>query len=214
MLCAGLRRVFGALLLMVGTVALAASPAQPPAGTCKNPITISAKDDAALRDAFNRGRGSVRLVFLVDPICPGCLRGLKDLDAAVLTPLATEASLQTFIVHTPVLGATEADTANTCELVHNQHVVHYWDPHQELGTLFAKAENMKKDNRLVYAWDVWLIYAPAAEWTGIEPPKAAFVMHQLEDLMGRYDFPFLNASAFRSEVHKQLRVAAQKSSAP
>jgi hypothetical protein len=113
-----------------------------------------------------------------------------------------------------VLGAIRADTANTCALVHNEHVVHYWDPKQELGTLFAKAENMKKDDRLVYAWDVWLIYAPDAEWTGVQPPKAAFVMHQLEDLMGRDEFPFLNAQAFRSEVHKQLRVAARKSSAP
>ena len=203
-------------LLMVSTAVVAAQSAVPLAGSCKSPITISAKDDAALRDAFNRARGSVRLVFLVDPICPGCLRGLKDLDTAVLTPLATEASLQTFIVHTPVLGATEADTANTCGLVHNEHVVHYWDPKQDMGTLFAKAENMKKGDQLVYAWDVWLIYAPDAEWTGAEPPKSAFVMHQLEDLMKRADFPYLNAPLFRAEVDKQLRMvaASQKPATP
>jgi hypothetical protein len=104
-----------------------------------------------------------------------------------------------------VLGATEADAANTCGLAHNEHVVHYWDPNQEMGTLFSKAENMKKGDELVYAWDVWLVYAPDAKWTGAEPPKGAFVMHQLKDLMKRPEFPFLNAPAFRTEVDKQLR---------
>lgn len=206
-----------ASLMLVGTYAAAApSTTAAPVGSCKDPITISAKDDAALRDAFNQARGSVRLVFLVDPICPGCLRGLKDLDTAVLTPLAAESSLRTFIVHTPVLGATEADAANTCALVHNEHVTHYWDPNQEIGTLFSKAENMKKGEQLVYAWDVWLVYAPNAEWTGAEPPKGAFVMHQLEDLMKRPEFPFLNAREFRAAVDKQLQAvaAAPKPAAP
>jgi hypothetical protein len=53
---------------------------------------------------------------------------------------------------------------------------------------------MKKDDHLVYARDVWLIYAPDAEWTSIEPPKAAFAMHQLEDRMGCDDFPSQRAS--------------------
>jgi hypothetical protein len=202
-----IRRALTALML-VSTYAAAAPATSLPAGSCKDPITISAKDDAALRDAFNQAQGSVRLVFLVDPICPGCLRGLKDLDAAVLTPLAGESSLRTFIVHTPVLGATEADAANTCALVHNEHVVHYWDPNQEIGTLFSTAENMKKGDALVYAWDVWLVYAPSAKWTGTAPPKGAFVMHQLKDLMKRPEFPYLNAPAFRAEVDKQLRAVA------
>ena len=209
-------RVVLAMFALFATLQISLAAPVPSSGSCKQPVAISAADDAALRDAFNRARGSVRLVFLVDPICPGCLRGLKDLDTVVLTPLATEPKLQTFIVHTPVLGATEADTANTCALVHNEHVVHYWDPNQEIGTLFSKAENMKNGDAQVYAWDVWLIYGPAAEWSGAEPPKAAFVMHQLKDLMGRDDFPFLNAPVFRTEVDKQLRAVAAtpKSRAP
>lgn len=200
--------VLGTLLLM-GTTAAAAPAENLAKGSCKSPITISAKDDAALRDAFNRARGSVRLVFLVDPICPGCLRGLKDLDAAVLTPHANDSALQTFVIHTPVLGAEEKDTANTCNLVHNDHVTHYWDPQLELGTLFANALGMKDGDRVIYAWDVWLVYGPQAEWTGISPPKADFLMHQLKDLMGREGFPFLRAPVFREEVEKQLKLISQ-----
>ncbi|MGA9422576.1 MAG: hypothetical protein WBW61_09445 [Rhodanobacteraceae bacterium] len=112
-------RAIGVMLLTIGTAAAARSSA-PLAGSCDHPITISAKDDAALRDAFNRGKGSVRLVFLIDPICPYCLRGLKDLDAAVLSPHASDTALRTFVINTPVLGATKRDTANTCSIVHNE----------------------------------------------------------------------------------------------
>lgn len=205
MLRAGILCAIGAMLMMVGIAAVAAPSADSPIGSCNHPITISAKDDAALRDAFNRARGSVRLVFLIDPICPTCLRGLKDLDTAVLSPHAADAALQTFVIHTPVLGATEKDTANTCSIVHNEHVTHYWDPNQELGTLFANALGMKNGDHVIYAWDVWLVYGPNAQWSGAAPPKADFLMHQLPDLMGRDGFPFLRAPAFAEEVEKQLK---------
>lgn len=198
-------RALGALLLCVAATVGAVDALAPRSGTCQHPTTISASDDASLRDAFNRAHGSVRLIFLVDPICPTCLKGVKDLDTALLSPEAANASLQTFVIHTPVLGATEADTANTCALIHNEHVLHYWDPWQEMGTLFANAEAMKNGEGPIYAWDVWLVYGPDAQWTGTTPPKADFRMHQLPDLMGRKDFPFLNASAFRDDVEKRLK---------
>ena len=198
-------RAIGAMLLTIVTATGTAQSLVSRAGSCVHPITISAKDDAALRDAFNHARGSVRLVFLIDPICPTCLRGLKDLDADVLSPHASNTRLQTFVINTPVLGATEKDTANTCSIVHNDHVIQYWDPNQELGTLFAKALGMKNGAEEIYAWDVWLIYGADAEWTGTVPPNADFLMHQLPDLVGRDGFPFLRATAFNVEVEKQLK---------
>jgi hypothetical protein len=198
-------RAIGAMLLTAGTAAGAAPSTVSPAGSCDHPISISAKNDAALRDAFNRARGSVRLVFLIDPICPTCLRGLKDLDSDVLSPHASDTTLQTFVINTPVLGATEKDTANTCPLVHNLHVTQYWDPNQELGTLFGNALALKNGDKEIYAWDVWLVYGPNAQWTDTVPPKADFLMHQLPDLMGREGFPFLRAPVFAAEVEKQLK---------
>lgn len=195
----------GAMLLTVSAAKVTAQSLVSPAGSCDHPITISANDDAALRDAFNKAKGSVRLVFLIDPICPTCLRGLKDLDTEVLLPHASDTTLQTFVIHTPVLGATEKDTANTCSIVHNAHVTQFWDPNQELGSLFATALGMKNGDKEIYAWDVWLVYGPKAEWTGAVPPKADFLMHQLPDLMGRDRFPFLRAPVFASEVEKQLK---------
>jgi len=206
-------RAAGATLLMMGTTAMAAPSVSAVEGSCKHPITISAKDDAALRDAFNKAHGSVRLVFLIDPICPTCLRGLKDIDTAVLSSHKADPALQTFVIHTPVLGATEANTANTCSIVHNEHVAHYWDPNQELGSLFSSALGMTKDGHEIYAWDVWLIYGPNAEWIGHAPPKAEFLMHQLPDLIGRDGFPFLKASIFGDEVETQLHAVTRTSAA-
>jgi len=37
-----------------------------------------------LQDDFNRDNGFVRLMFLVDPRCPECLRGLADMGDDVL----------------------------------------------------------------------------------------------------------------------------------
>lgn len=198
-------RALGALLISVAATASAVNAPEPSSGTCQHPTTISASDDTSLREAFNRARGSVRLIFLIDPICPTCLKGVKDLDTALLSPEAANPSLQTFVIHTPVLGASEADSKNTCALIRNEHVVHYWDPAQQMGNVFANAESMRKGGAPIYAWDVWLVYGPDAQWTGAEPPKADFRMHQLPDLMGRKDFPFLNASSFRDDVQKRLK---------
>jgi hypothetical protein len=199
----------GILFLIGATLISAPAVAEPTGssakGSCKQPIAISARDDATLRDAFNRARGSVRLVFLVDPVCATCLRGLKDLDDTVLTPFANDAALQTFVIHTPVLGAEEKDSANTCNLVHSTRVTHYWDPQQEVGTLFADALGMKDGDHVMCGWDVWLVYGPDAEWSGTLPPKADFLMHQLKDLIGREGFPYLNASIFHDEVEKRLK---------
>jgi hypothetical protein len=40
--------------------------------------------DEPLHDDFNRDKGFVRLMFLVDPRCPGCIRGLADMGEDVL----------------------------------------------------------------------------------------------------------------------------------
>lgn len=171
-------------------------------GTCKAPITIGA-NDSALRDAFNQARGSVRLVFLIDPSCSYCLRGLADLDKALLSHHDSNRSLRTIVVHVPVVGAKQADTANTCKLVHNRYVKHYWDPSGDTGRVFSTGLGLKDRNgAAVYAWDVWLVYGADAEWVGVKPPQPDLLMHHLPNLEG---YPRLNAARFADEVEKRLK---------
>jgi hypothetical protein len=172
-------------------------------------------DDAAsqLREDFNRAKGSVRILFVVDPVCPGCLRGLDDMNKALLAG-TNDPRLQTFVVHVPVLGATAEDIAPAANLLHNSHVHHYWNPSGSFGRQLAEAVGLKRGGELVYAWDVWLIYGPDANWDNAAPPRPRRLMHQLRALEGSKEFPPLDAVAFAREVRQLLSQLPAAPSAP
>ena len=50
-------------------------------------VTLLGVAGAPLREDFNRDQGFVRLLFVVDPRCPECLRGLADMGDDVLAKL-------------------------------------------------------------------------------------------------------------------------------
>ncbi|MGH8178999.1 MAG: hypothetical protein ACREV5_22285 [Steroidobacter sp.] len=159
-------------------------------------------DFGKLRDDFNTAKGSVRLLFVVDPICPGCLRGLDDMNRDLLAK-AKDARLRTFVVHVPVIGAQAKDVLPAAKLIHNPHVQHYWNSSGEFGRALAKAVQLKNDKEVVYAWDVWLLYGPDAQWTGTSPPQPQLLMHQLWKLQGT-KFRKLDSEVFAREVQKLL----------
>ncbi len=164
----------------------------------------AALDDegSQLREAFNAAKGSVRLVFLVDPVCPGCLRGLDDLDRDLLATTQGR-RLQTFVVHVPVIGGGEDDIAPAAELLHNDQVRHYWNPSGGFGRHFAEAVGLRRRGRLVYAWDVWTVYGPDAVWSGASPPRPLRLMHQLQKLDAP-DHRSLDSQAFARDVRVLL----------
>lgn len=165
--------------------------------------TTLGDDFSQLRDDFNRAKGSVRLLFVVDPICPGCLRGMDDMNDDLLSR-TRDARLQTFVVHVPVIGAKAKDVAPAARLLENSHVRHYWNGSGEFGRALAKAVQLKNDKETVYAWDVWLLYGPEAEWTNATIPQPELLMHQLWKLEGT-KFQKLDSAAFAREVHNRLQ---------
>lgn len=155
-----------------------------------------------VRDDFNRAKGSIRLLFVVDPICPGCLRGMDDMNRDLLARIE-DSRLQTFVVHVPVIGAQAKDIAPAAKLLQNSQVRHYWNSSGEFGRALAKAMQLKNDKEVVYAWDVWLLYGPDVEWTGADPPQPRLLMHQLWKLEGT-KFPKLDSAVFAREVQSRL----------
>ena len=162
-------RKSSAPVLAVGLLWAAASCAQGDAA----PAQVDAKsyttlDDQGshLRAAFNREIGTVRLLFVVDPICPTCLRGLDDMNRDLLQS-TVDPRLQTFVVYEPVLGTARAapwsrlaigtDVPKAAQLLHNPHVRNYWNPSGAFGQLLSQAVGLKNGEHAVYAWDVWLI---------------------------------------------------------
>jgi hypothetical protein len=177
------------------------------------PYTVLDDQAKQLRADFNRKTGTVRLLFVVDPICPGCLRGLDDMNRDLLRQTA-DPRLQIFVVHEPVLGiaryvpwlriAGGRDVPKAAQLVQNPNVQHYWNASGAFGRLLSKAVGLKNDKGQVYAWDVWLVYGPEAKWVGADPPRPRLLMHQLSALHGSTEFPHLDSHVFAQEVRSLL----------
>jgi len=169
-------------------------------------VTYKLLDEGAaqLRDDFNAAKGTVRVLFVVDPTCPGCLRGLDDVNKDLLAK-TDDPRLQAFIVHVPVLtpSPTEEDVPEAATLVRNDHVHHYWNPRGSFGWELSKAAGLKHGDEPVDAWDVWLIYGPDAVWEGTGPPQPQRLMHQLY-LLADSGLPRLDSEQFAEEVHQLL----------
>lgn len=184
-------------------VALASVAFAPRAMSAPPPYTVLDDSASHLRDDFNRAKGSVRLLFVVDPICPGCLRGLDDMNDSLLSK-TNDPRIRTFVVHLPVIGAKAKDVAPAGKLLQNSNVQHYWNESGAFGRTLAQAVGLKRGDKLVYAWDVWLLYGPEATWEGESPPRPQRLMHQLWELEGNEAFPSLDSDAFAREVRQTL----------
>ena len=162
-------------------------------------------DDTAtqLREDFNRAKGSVRLLFVIDPTCPGCLRGLEELNETLLSK-THDPRLQTFIVHVPVLESEAKDVAPVMKRVQNASVRHYWNPSGAFGDQLGQALGLRHGDEAVYAWDVWLAYDADASWDEALAPRPWLFMHQLYWLLGNEEFRGLDTDAFAAEVRQLL----------
>lgn len=176
------------------------------------PYTVLDDQASQLRADFNRKVGTVRLLFVVDPICPGCLRGLDDMNRNLLRDTA-DPRLQVFVVHEPVLGVARfvprlrsaggSDVPKAAKLLQNPNVKHYWNPSGAFGRLLSKSVGLKNDAGPVYAWDVWLLYGPDARWTAAGPPPPQLLMQQLHALRDT-QFPALDAQVFADQARTLL----------
>jgi hypothetical protein len=177
------------------------------------PYTVLDDQGSQLRADFNRNMGSVRLLFVVDPVCPTCLRGLADMNRDLFAA-AVDPRIYTFVVHEPVLGlarlapwlrpAGGKDVAKAELLLNNPNVQHYWNPSGAFGRLLSQAVGLKNPEGPVYAWDVWLLYGPEAKWEGTDPPRPRLLMHQLGALRGSTEFPHFDSHAFAQQVQTLL----------
>jgi hypothetical protein len=162
---------------------------------------VTVLDDSAsqLREDFNNAQGKVRLLFVVDPICPTCLLGISSIDAALLSK-TNDPRLQIFIVHVPVIGAKAESVPHAFQLLHNPNVHHYWNQSGNFGRQVSAALQLKRDGKSAYAWDVWMIYPTDAVWD-VAPPAPSVFMHQLPGLSKSQ---FLDADVFGAKARALL----------
>lgn len=148
-------------------------PVQGATGTPGNLVQLN-QDLSRLRQVFNEHRGQVRLLFVVGPSCGICLRGMADLNDALVAPHSADDRLFTFVAHVPALGATEEHARDAMPLLAGPRVAHYRDATGIIGRRFQDVLDLD-----AYAWDIWLIYGPDATWDGDLPPAPDHWEHQL-----------------------------------
>jgi hypothetical protein len=181
--------------------------AAPQSATTAHSVLLNGEDQP-LRDDFNRDQGFVRLLFVVDPICPECLRGLADMGDDVLAKLPKNARIKVYVVHDPVIGGTEKNIPAAAELLHTTLARHYWDSAGDFGRQMSQTLSLLHGTKPVYAWDVWMIYPPNAVWGVKDPPQPAFLMHQLPGL-DNAKFPPLDSKVFFAKVNEMLAANAR-----
>ena len=183
------------LLLLIALLALGtATWAEPNRGG--DSYLVLDQDLRALKDDFNARKGSVRLLFVVGPTCAGCLRSMADLNDAFIADMQGDDRLNTYVVHVPTLGAREKHVKQAIPLLNGPNIFHYWD---EIGYSGRHYQNLLDLN--FYAWGVWFIYGPEAEWTGELPPTPDFWQHRIGGLSRAN---YLDVQIFAGEVEKRL----------
>ncbi len=130
------------------------------------------------KDDFNAMADKLRLVFISGPSCGICLRGMDDLNQSIVAAIQDDPRVHTLVLYVPALGANEEHAKAAVSLLPGPRVRHYWDGSGMSGLEFQDTLDIE-----MYAWDVWMIYEPGAQWDDVsDPPQPAFWQHQLPGL--------------------------------
>lgn len=192
------RPIFSLLLLLMLTACTSEAPtSQNGQGEGSLPYVTLDDDLTQLKVDFNAMADKVRLVFISGPSCGICLRGMDDLNEAIVASIQNDPRIHTFVLQVPTLEAEEKHAAAAVSLMPGPRVNHYWDPGGRSGLEFQKALNIDR-----YAWDVWMMYDPGAHWEPESPPPPPdFWQHQLGGLPNDNR---LDAGQFASVVRARL----------
>lgn len=122
----------------------------------------------------------------------------------LLSKLPKGAHVKVYVVFEPVIGGQAKNIRGAAALLKSSTPELYWNPTGDFGRQMSHVLGYWNGDRWVYAWDTWLIYPEESAWNGTEPPKPAFLMHQLGGLPHNPKFPYLDARVFAAKVRAML----------
>lgn len=196
-------RSFAAICVLV-----AACTPDAPAPAVQSSYASLDEELTQFKEDFNAMSDKLRLVFISGPSCGICLRGMDDLNESIVASIQNDPRVHTMVLYVPALGANEEHARAAVSLLPGLRVSHYWDGSGNSGLEFQKTLGIP-----MYAWDVWMIYEPGAQWEEASvPPHPAFWQHQLPSLPKDQK---LDAEEFAAAVVERLSAmppAAESSS--
>lgn len=156
------------------------------------------RDGQPFRDAFNVGVGKIRIVAYVAPTCGGCLRGVDQLQEALLDQINAP-DLELHVVWVMKNGARERHVARVTRLAPDPRATHYWDA--ERFVLRALDSRLGLEGRACAG--AFLLYDRSATWDAVTPPEPVY----WSDAHARefdQDGPQFDARRFAREVSTLL----------
>lgn len=166
-------RSFAAICVLV-----AACTPDAPAPPVRSSYVSVDEELTQFKEDFNAMSDKLRLVFISGPSCGICLRGMDDLNESIVASIQNDPRVHTLVLYVPALGANEEHARAAVSLLPGPRVSHYWDGSGNSGLEFQKTLGIP-----MYAWDIWMIYEPGAQWEEASvPPHPAFWHHQLPSL--------------------------------
>jgi hypothetical protein len=194
-------RISSALLVAAGLAFLPGCGLAPSTQTSATAVQALDGQAEALKAQFNRDKGKVRLLFIMDPKCATCLRGLADINRDLLSK--APAQTEVYVVHLPVVGGTQQHISGAASLIQNVKPRHYWDPQTTVGKQFTELLSLRSRGDPALAWDVWFAYGPDDQW-GATPPKPRVAMHQLSPLDPHPNITYLDSKEFARRARELL----------
>jgi hypothetical protein len=180
-------------ILAIGAVALLGARAylsqagSTPAG--QPPLVELAALDR-LKAEFNRAAGGTRVILLIAPSCPFCLKGASGVQRLLEKHAARKAAV--FVVWEPILPTDWGKPGGgVLGRMGDRRVRQYWDPaHLVAAELKRSAEspNLEPDCcvRNGVWWDLMASFAPGAQW-GASLPEPAVLKGTVEDALPRLE---------------------------
>lgn len=168
-----------------------------PAASPDDGYTVIDTDLTDLRARFNEDRGKVRAVFLASPTCGICLRGVAELQKAMLDQIEAD-DLVVYVIWSSQLGAEQKHVQPGMRLIGDPRTVHYWDPDQLLGIAYQPVFDIS-----VPIWDYWLLYDREVEWAEETPPTPNWYEYQGRPF-GRPEELQLDADRFAEKTREVL----------
>ncbi len=137
------------------------------------PLVNLGEDGAELRQAFNDDKAHPRLVMVLSPTCHDC-RASALMVQRTLLARGRFPDLRVYVVWEPAQGQDKKEGAAAASALirDDARARQFWSESRYVGKAFKEQLNFIATP----AWDVFLVFAPGAQWT-TEAPKAALAMN-------------------------------------
>ena len=125
---------------------------------------VDLTDIAVLRDKFNADQGHPRMIALLSPTCPGCIKSAELFRTEILEKYK-DADLKAYVVWLPMLPADARERWDPA-IIHDKRATHFWNQQRSIGTWFAEKVQTCEPLGPV-AWDVVYLFDATAKWDEI-----------------------------------------------